>query len=533
MTRNWRNPFGFWGKLAKMVYGRNRLELRAKLMNIWRNNRYNIQSQVQTNFITTSLPISIKFSDLPCEISSDFVSISCPSSPLAENNFRDDAILSNRNDATHEIEQGEIHLTMHEWLRISKFLEIKNKLEPEWTNILNEKMSMKYPFCVLKFLYHRINKNSTNSNKCSFLVAAAICKFSDCFKFKFIMEEPETNANNVFVITYFVTGSISKDHFANQVSQSRHLAGERRETISEQLENRSVSNFHYSLFTKPDIFTAAKHGNFNSLHSTDVLRKVKSQHMSKSRFNNDMWQDIVSTQLSFKSTIIGDKMNGYIQTISHTPFVIHLYSEEQISLLKYLEKKSLTFHLDATGSVVRKLEKSQDRILYYALSVQHPESHVSPIPLAEMISSKQTNVEISHFLKQWLYDVKKVTNSEVTPSQVEVDYNWAMLHSVCNSFNKQTLEDYLATSWQVIHTPKSIKPPKTIIHICSAHIMNRLSYKLSRKFRIDQLRKRKVMFIMARFVSCTALDELKQLFVALCITSLAKKNYPEIEDFFS
>ena len=122
---------------------------------------------------------------------------------------------------------------MHEWLRISKFLKIKNKLEPEWTNISNEKMSMKYPFCVLKFLYHRINKNSTNSNKCSFLVAAAICKFSDCFKF--IMEEPETNANNVFVITYFVTGSISKDHFANQVSQSRHLAGERRETISEQL----------------------------------------------------------------------------------------------------------------------------------------------------------------------------------------------------------------------------------------------------------------------------------------------------------
>ena len=168
LTRNWRNPFGFWGKLAKMVYGRNRLKLRAKLMNIWRNNRYNIQSQVQTNFITTSLPISIKFSDLPCEVL---------------NNFRDDAILSNiRNDTTHEIEQGEIHLT---------------------------------------------------------------------------------------------TGSISKDHFANQVSQSRHLAGERRETISEQLENKSVSNFHYSLFTKPDIFTAAKHGNFNSLHSTDVLRKVK------------------------------------------------------------------------------------------------------------------------------------------------------------------------------------------------------------------------------------------------------------------
>ena len=116
-----------------------------------------------------------------------------------------------------------------------------------------------------------------------------------------------------------------------------------------QLENKSVSNFHYSLFTEPDNIVAAKHGNVSYLHSTDVLRKVKSQHMSKSRFDSDMWQDILSTQLSFKSTIRGDKINGYIQTISHTPFVIHLYSEEQILLLKHLQKQNLTFHLDATS----------------------------------------------------------------------------------------------------------------------------------------------------------------------------------------
>ena len=96
------------------------------------------------------------------------------------------------------------------------------------------------------------------------------------------------NANNFLVITYFVTGSISKEHFANRVSRIRHLAGDRRETISEQLENKSVSNFHYSLFTEPDNIVAAKHGNISYLHSTDVLRKVESQHMSKSRFESDM-----------------------------------------------------------------------------------------------------------------------------------------------------------------------------------------------------------------------------------------------------
>ena len=151
------------------------------------------------------------------------------------------------------------------------------------------------------------------------------------------MEKPELNATNFFVITYFVTGSISK------VSRSHHLAGERRETISEQLENKSVSNFHYSLFTEPVNVAAANNGNVSYLHSTDVLRKVKSQHISKSRFDNDMWQDILSTQLSFKSTIRGDKINEYIQTISHTLFVIHLYREEQSFYWNSYKSKILHF----------------------------------------------------------------------------------------------------------------------------------------------------------------------------------------------
>ena len=55
-----------------------------------------------------------------------------------------------------------------------------------------------------------------------------------------------------------------------------------------------------------------------------------------------MWQDILSTKQSFKITIIGDQISSYIQTRSHTPFVIHLYIEEQILLLKHLQKQSLT-----------------------------------------------------------------------------------------------------------------------------------------------------------------------------------------------
>ena len=81
------------------------------------------------------------------------------------------------------------------------------------------------------------------------------------------------------------------------------------------------------------------------------------------------------------------------------------------------------------------------RILYYALVVRHPQ--ISPLPLAEMLTNDHTNVEITHFLSKRSYNLKKVLNKETTISQVEVDFSWPMLHSVCNCFNTQSLDLYL------------------------------------------------------------------------------------------
>ena len=149
-----------------------------------------------------------------------------------------------------------------------------------------------------------------------------------------------------------------------------------------------------------------------------------------------------------------------------------------------------------------------------------------------MVYSEQTNIEISHLLNRWLYDVKKVTSSEILPNKVEVDFSWAMLHGVCNAFNKQNLEWYLNRCWETIHTSNSTNSIKVIIHICSAHIMNRFGYKLSSKFRMDKQRKQKIMFIMARMTSCTTMDEMNQLFGALSMVCLSKKIYPKIEESF-
>ena len=50
---------------------------------------------------------------------------------------------------------------------------------------------------------------------------------------------------------------------------------------------------------------------------------------------------------------------GGIQTISRSPFVDRMYTEKQIFIIKKIPFEKFTLHLDATGSVIRKVDKCQ------------------------------------------------------------------------------------------------------------------------------------------------------------------------------
>ena len=139
-------------------------------MNLWRNNRYNIQSQVKKIFHvnTLTLPISIPISNLPRKFSSQFEIISsseeskipkislynevielekanCSKSirefesssldlPTSANS---DSMNLDSLDDVEEIKRGEFELSRQEWdLIFPKCSE--NTLKPGWTNIFND-----------------------------------------------------------------------------------------------------------------------------------------------------------------------------------------------------------------------------------------------------------------------------------------------------------------------------------------------------------------------------------------------------------
>ena len=161
-------------------------------------------------------------------------------------------------------------------------------------------------------------------------------------------------------VNFLVNCSIPSQHFDNRTSHGRHITGSKRKELSLYISSSSPINFHYDQFKSFDILSSAKHGNFNNIHSQSVLRKIKSQELSRQRLNSDLWLDIVSTKKTYDISIKGNIINGYIQSLSREPIVIHLYSEEQILLLKQFQSKRIFLHLDATGSVVRKLDKGQN-----------------------------------------------------------------------------------------------------------------------------------------------------------------------------
>ena len=106
-------------------------------------------------------------------------------------------------------------------------------------------------------------------------------------------------------------------------------------------------------------------------------------------------------QKDFVAHKTGRKVSGYLHYLAREPLEIHMFTEEQLGVLNYFKSHPIVLHLDATGSLIRKIDANHKNVYYYALTIQHPFVTTSPIPVGEMISSDHTTSEISHFLNKW------------------------------------------------------------------------------------------------------------------------------------
>ncbi|XP_078232656.1 LOW QUALITY PROTEIN: uncharacterized protein LOC144583186 [Pogona vitticeps] len=134
--------------------------------------------------------------------------------------------------------------------------------------------------------------------------------------------------------------------------------------------------------------------------------------------------------------------HAYIQHIGMSPFVIHMYSESQLHMLKDLQAAGQCFlYLDATGSVVMKLKNIQNK--FYTLCISLTSETRSTIPVAEMLSSDQSTSTIQHWLSCLCRDFFKVCKRKLSPQKFEIDFSWALIHAATQTFNQNNIMDYL------------------------------------------------------------------------------------------
>ena len=90
-----------------------------------------------------------------------------------------------------------------------------------------------------------------------------------------------------------------------------------------------------------------------------------------------------------------------------------------------------------------------------------------------------------------------------------------MIHSACITFNKSNILGYLESCWKVVSTNVKVMNSLTVIHLCSAHIMHRLSHNLDKKFKIQKSFKHLTLHVFAVILKAKSMQEINRVFVGL------------------
>ena len=142
------------------------------------------------------------------------------------------------------------------------------------------------------------------------------------------------------------------------------------------------------------------------------------------------------------------KPKGYIQSVGYNPFNVVMFTQEQLDIVKdYIKRKQGYLYLDATGSVIKKIH-GQNAPYYYVVTLKHETKGEPPIPVAEMITTDHHTANVLYFLnlfRQHLSDLS-VHNQ---PRKIEIDFSWEFIHSALMAFNRQDVNHYLATCWNI------------------------------------------------------------------------------------
>lgn len=273
---------------------------------------------------------------------------------------------------------------------------------------------------------------------------------------------------------YFSAHSIKKPEVGNDVKlfvktvdtrgvpheKKRALKGTERAVVQKDLLHKKA------IVWRREMTKEMEYGDPESSHlyTTDVLRKARQEGKDKELGVHKV-QNVNESISHLKYDV---QYAGVIREIGLDKFYCMYWSPLQIDIYKDIVKSNSPISIDATGSLVQKIVRKNQRsgaiFLYQAVA-----PGISGIvPLFQMLSEKHNANIIQYWMSEWLRCGGKI------PHEVITDFSFALLNAVARAFNSCSLAQYIKTCVKYLNH-EGVAMPICRIRLDIAHIIKMIT----------------------------------------------------------
>ena len=411
-----------------------------------RNNRWNLLTDLKKHF---QIPIEDEEKD---EAMMDSIDVSNVS------NISQDFVPHNNANNTLPSVFFDITLSEEQWKSISPVSKIyKEKgtrgkcykiLSPGWTDIICKASFLKTKIpCAYTFKYSKIFDSPEAE---TYLKIYGTC--NECgAEFKaHCLHEPAPGTGIVLRVHTVDASGIPHE-------KKRAVKGKNRVEIGKQLlnikprqwRNDAVSDLSYDDPEPPYVARQC------------TLRKIREEAIVRELGINKNLDPINSLcELKCKG-----QYSGYIKQIAKDPFYCFYWSPMQMEMYKTLIKSCRKIEIDATGKLVKIIEKlngDKKHIFLYQIIIKGANGIQ---PIFQMLSEKHDTNLITYWLREIIRDGAPV------PPEVDSDYSLALLNATSLAFNERCLKNYISDCYRWITSEILQHPLRCFIRIDIAHLI--------------------------------------------------------------
>lgn len=322
-------------------------------------------------------------------------------------------------------------------------------LQSGWTDVLYEAIwsQLRLP-CGYSFKRHLISERNTNP----WIKIRGICNECGAVFKAHIVNKPKEDSEG---ITFQISATDTRGVAHNK---KRQLTGVYRKRIGRELSSKKAANWRRREATKIMKFGEPEPSH---LFSKEVLRKAK-QEIRDDDLIGGKFLDIVTSLCNLQNDV---EYSGIIKEFCINKFHLIYWTEYQLYVYKKMTKENgAMFCIDATGSLVKKLKRSEGIFsgnIFLYQGVISADGKI--LPVIQMLSEKHHTNMLTYWLREW------VRNRVPIPNEVVTDFSLSLMHATSMAFNTISLDTYNDTCLYALQKRAAL--PTTYLRIDIAHLI--------------------------------------------------------------